>query len=210
MPKITEIKKYPRFKNNFKIAFDNDSAVIIDADTVVQFGLKKDLFITDDRFCKILKQSSSNRIMSYALYLISRKSYSKKSLYDKLISKGFLKEDADNIIGRFCELNYLNDEVYARKLAEFLKNKAKGTFYIKNELKSHDIDVNLIAKILSDLFKDDQPYSQITDIIKKKYPKFNVNNADEKRKVASFFLRRGFTGEDIYKAFRNFGKTDEY
>jgi len=109
MPNIIEIKKYPRFKNSFKIVFDNDSVIIIDAETIVKFVLKKDLFLNDEEFEKILKHSNSNRVMSYSLYLISQRSYSKKSLSDKLISKGFLQEDIDRVIARLVELNYIND-----------------------------------------------------------------------------------------------------
>jgi regulatory protein len=204
MPKILEIKKYPRFKDNFKIVFDNDSTVIIDAETIVKFALKKDLFISDIDFDKVLKHSSANRIMCYALYLISQRSYSKKSLTDKLINKGFLQEDIDKLVTRFIELNYLNDEVYAKSLAEYLKNKSKGTYYIKNELKYHNIDDDIISQILSDIFKDVKPYVQIIDLIKKKYPKFNGKDANETKKVAYFFLRRGFKSEDIAKAFREY------
>lgn len=204
MPKILEIKKYPRFKDNFKIVFDNDISIIIDAETIVKFALKQDLFISDKDFDNILKHSSANRIMSYSLYLVSQRSYSRKSLADKLTTKGFLQEDIDRVITRLIELNYLNDEVYAKSLAEYLKNKSKGTYYIKNELKYHNIDDTLISQILSDIFKDIQPYLQIIDLIKKKYPKFDGKDASETKKIAYFFLRRGFLSEDIAKAFREY------
>jgi len=206
MPNILEIKKYPRFKDSFKIVFDNDSAVISDGDTIVKFALKKDLFVTDEEFENILKHSNSNRIMSYALYLISKNSYSKKKLSDKLLSKGFLPEVIEKVIARFTELNYLNDEIYARNLAQYLKNKMKGIYYIKNELKSHDIENNLISDILEDIFKDAEPYLEIIEIIKKRYPKFNCKNPNDAKKTASFFLRRGFKSEDIAKAFRQHDK----
>ena len=202
MPIITEIRKYPKIKNYFKIFFDNDTTVLIDADTIVSFGLKKHLQIDDDIFDKILKHNNSNRITSYAFYLISHKYYSKKSLSDKLLSRGFEKTDIDKVLTRFVELNYINDELFAKNLAEYLQNKGKGPFYIKNELKQHDIDNEIISRILNDANREQEPYLKIVDIIKKKYPKFNNTDKNEIRKVAMFFQRRGFSSEDIAKAFR--------
>ena len=202
MPNITEIRKYPKIKNYFKIFFDNETAILIDADTIVSFGLKKDLKINDDTFDKILKHNNSNRITSYAFYLISHKYYSKKSLSDKLLSRGFEKTDIDKVLMRFVELNYINDELFAKNLAEYLQSKGKGPFYIKNELKQHDIDNEIISRVLNDAQEGQEPYLKIIDIIRKKYPKFNSDDKNEVRKVAMFFQRRGFSSEDIAKAFR--------
>ena len=204
MPSIIEIRKYPKIKNYFKIFFDNETAILIDADTIVKFGLKKDLQIDEDTFNKILKYNNSNRITSYALYLISHKFYSKKSLSDKLLSRGFEKSDIDRVITRFIELNYINDELFAKNLVEYLQSKGKGPFYIKNELKQHDIDSETILKLLENSQEEKEPYMQIIDIMKKRYSKFNEKDKNEVRKVAMFFQRRGFSAEDIAKAFREF------
>ena len=203
MPNITEIRKYPKIKDYFKIFFDNETAILIDAETIVSFGLKKGLSLDEDSFNKVLKHNNSNRIMSYALYLISQKSYSKKSLSDKLLSRGFEKEDIERVITRFVELNYINDETFAQNLVEYLQSKGKGPFYIKNELKQHDIDSETITKLLENN-EENEPYLQIINIMKKKYPEFDGKDKNEVRKIGMFFQRRGFASQDIAKAFREF------
>ena len=204
MPTIVEIKKYPKIKDYFKIFFDNETAILIDAETIVSFGLKKELSLDEDIFDKVLKHNNSNRIMSYAFYLISNKMYSKKSLFDKLLSRGFEKEDIEKVITRFTELNYINDETFAQNLVEYLQNKGKGPFYIKNELKQHDIDSEIISKVMDSAKEEKEPYLQIIDTMKKKYPKFDGKDKKEVRKTAMFFQRRGFSSQDIAKAFREF------
>ena len=94
--------------------------------------------------------------------------------------------------------------MYAKNLAKYLKDKAKGIYYIQNELKTHNIESNIISQILSDLFKDVSPYLEIIEIIKKRYPKFDSKDSNEIRKIATFFLRRGFISEDIAKALREY------
>lgn len=200
MPKILEITKYTKIKNCFKVVFDNDSSLLIDADTVVLFGLKKDLFVDEQLFKKISEHNTANRITSYAFYLISHKMFSKKGLTDKLLAKGFNLCDIEKVINRFCELNYINDENFAKEFIRYLKNKGKGPFYIKNELKIHGIDDELIKQLLSD--NDEENYLQIVDLIKKKFPGFNGNDKNKVRKVAMFFQRRGFCSSDIAKAIK--------
>jgi regulatory protein len=204
MPNITEIRKYPKIKDYFKIFFDNETAILIDAETIVSFGLKKGLAVDEDTFNKILKHNNSNRIMSYALYLISNRMYSKKSLSDKLSSRGFEKNDIEKVITRFIELNYINDEIFAQNLVEYLQSKGKGPFYIKNELKQHDIDNEIISNVMDNAKEEKEPYLQIIDLMKKKYPKFNGKDKNDVRKIAMFFQRRGFASQDIAKAFREF------
>ncbi|MCR4663472.1 MAG: recombination regulator RecX [Endomicrobiaceae bacterium] len=208
MPSITEIRKYPKIKDYFKIFFDNETAILIDAETIVSFGLKKGLSLDDDSFNKVLKHNNSNRIMSYALYLISQKSYSKKSLSDKLLSRGFEKEDIEKVITRFIELNYINDEIFAQNLVDYLQNRGKGPFYIKNELKQHNIDSEIISKVMDSAKEEKESYLQIIDIMKKKFSKFDGKDKNEVRKIGMFFQRRGFASEDIAKAFREFENGD--
>ena len=205
MPNIIEIKKYSKIKNYFKVSFDNESAILVDAETIVVFGLKKNLEIDDTTFDKILKHNNSNRITSYALYLISKKMYSKKSLSDKLASCGFEKEDIQKVLSRFAELNYINDEEFAKVLADYLRKKGKGPYYIQNELNKHNIDSEILNKVLKCQDEENEPYNQIIYIIKKKFKKFDGKDKSEVRKIATFFQRRGFSSQDIAKAFRELG-----
>ena len=208
MPNIIEIKKYSKIKNYFKVSFDNESAILVDAETIVVFGLKKNLEIDDTTFDKILKHNNSNKITSYALYLISKKMYSKKSLSDKLASCGFEKEDIQKVLSRFAELNYINDEEFAKVLADYLRKRGKGPYYIQNELNKHNIDSEVLNKVLKCQDEENEPYNQIIYIIKKKFTKFDGKDKNEIRKIATFFQRRGFASQDIAKAFRELGNGD--
>ena len=203
MPNILKIVKYPKIKDYFKVTFDNGSSVLIDGETIVLFGLKNGLFVEESTFDNIIKHNNSNRITSYAFYLISHKMYSKKSLTEKLIQKGFQADDVENTINKLVRLNYVNDEKFADELIKYLTSKGKGPFYIKNELKQQGIDNEIISKLL-DNKTEEEPYLQIINIMKKKYPKFNGNDRNEIRKIAMFFQRRGFSSQDIAKAFREY------
>jgi regulatory protein len=136
-----------------------------------------------------------------ALLLISKRSYSSKSLSDKLLSKGYSPDETRLAVERLKEMNYINDEHYAKILAEHLSRNAKGEYYIKAELEKHAIAPDIIRNTLK-AASEEEPYAQIIAILERKFPAFSNNNAAEKRKTAAFFTRRGFKLDDILKAFR--------
>ena len=149
------------------------------------------------------KPKTLKDVVEYALILISKMSYSKKALCDKLLKKGYSAEEAQKAVNRLVELNYLNDENFAKIYGEYLSKRNKGEYFIKAELEKHEIAPETIHKVLKAVKNGEEPYIQITALLKRKYPKFS-NNASEKRKAAAFFTRRGFNLDDILKAFRHY------
>ncbi len=204
MPKILHISKYYKLKDYFKVGFDNGETKLIDAETLVKYHLAENKFIDEEILAAITEQENYNRLKNYALFLLSKKSYSRKNLSDKLIQKGFEKENIEKLIERFSELNFINDESFARSFADSLRSRGKGILYIKNELKKHKIDNETIDEILKEPEDQTEEYERIIKVIKKKYPNFDNNDRDMQRKAAMFLQRRGFSYDDISKAFREY------
>jgi regulatory protein len=204
--KIIKIEKINlKFKKNmFKIFFADKTDLMLCADTIVKFGLKIDLDITDDKYKKIISYDKSNRVISEALRLVSKRSYSNKNLQAKLIQKGYDIESAEKAAVRLKELNYINDEKFAEIYASYLLKKGRGEFAIKTALREQGIEKNLINNALKTIKTDCQPYEQIIKMMKTKFKNFNGKDKNEIRRVASFFLRRGFSFEDISKAVREY------
>ena len=139
-----------------------------------------------------------------ALMLISKRSYSKKGLAGKLMLKGYSAQDTAKAVERLMELNYINDEKYAKNLSEYLALQGKGEYYIKAELEKHEITSEIIQTVLQEIKSETEPYEQIISMIRKRYPDFSNSNMALKRKAVAFFSRRGFNLDDILKAFNRF------
>ncbi|MCL1972748.1 MAG: recombination regulator RecX [Endomicrobia bacterium] len=200
--KITKIEKIPAKKNNFKVFFDNDENILLSADIVVKFGLNKGVEVSDDTYKKVLAADKAYRVVFDALALVSKHSYSIKSLSDKLLLKGYKPENIKSAVSRLTELGYINDEKYALIYAKYLSERGKGEYAIKQALEEKDISKDLINKALDSLKTESEPYEQIIETIKRKFKDFNTKDKNEERRIASFFLRRGFASEDISKALR--------
>lgn len=204
MKKITKIQRYFKLKDYYKIQLDAEEILLVDAETAAVFHLKEGLELDDVTVEKIIKSESYNRLKNYTMFLLSRKSYSKKSLYDKLIQKGFEKGNIEKVLNSFDEMHIINDEYFARNLTRSLQARGKGTIYIKNELKKHKINSDRITEILSEPEDELEEYERAIKVIKKKYPNFDSEDKDMQRKAAMFLQRRGFSYDDITKAFRNY------
>ncbi|MCL2144176.1 MAG: recombination regulator RecX [Endomicrobia bacterium] len=202
--KITKLEKIHTKKDTFKVFFDNGENILLSADIVVKFGINQGVEIPESIYREMLSADKTYRVVFDALTLVSKRSYSVKSLSDKLLLKGYEAENIKSAVSRLTELGYINDEKYALAYAKYLSEKSKGEYAIKQALEEKGISKDLITKALDSLKSEAEPCEQIIETIKRKFKDFNPKDKNELRRIASFFLRRGFTSEDISKALRNY------
>jgi regulatory protein len=200
--KIEKIEKIKFKKNMFKVFFENGKNLAVFADSIVKFGIKIGCDISENEFRELVSYDKSSGAVSYGLSLVSKRSYSSKKLQAKLLQKGCEPENASKAVKRLEELNYVNDEKFAKVYAVYLSQKGKGEFAIKAELEKQGIEKSLINDILETIKTDIEPYEQIIKILKTKFKKFSGKDKTEIRRASSFFLRRGFSYQDIAKALR--------
>ncbi|MCA6071897.1 MAG: recombination regulator RecX [Endomicrobium sp.] len=204
--KIVRIEKIKFKKNMFKLFFDNSESLMVFADTIVKFGLRTEIEISESEHKDLVSYDKSNSVMSDALVLVSKRSYSSKTLHERLIQRGYESLNAAKAVKRLEELNYINDEKFSKVYAAYLSQKGKGEFVIKAELEKQGISKDLVQDALESVKMKLEPYEQIIKILKTKFKKFNGKDKNETRRAAAFFLRRGFSSEDIAKAFRNYSQ----
>ncbi|MDR3274733.1 MAG: recombination regulator RecX [Endomicrobium sp.] len=200
--KITKIERIQFKKNIFRIFFEDSENLILSADTIVKFGLKIGLNISQDIYKEVISHNTLNRVVCDTLILLSKRSYSVKNLQTKLIQRGYESQKVDEAVKRLEELNYINDEKFAKTYAVYLSEKGKGEFAIKAELEKQGVERNLIKDVMAKIKTDIDPYEQIAKLLKVKFKNFNGENKNEARRALSFFLRRGFSYESIVKVFR--------
>ncbi|MDR2192788.1 MAG: recombination regulator RecX [Endomicrobium sp.] len=200
--KIIKLEKKSDKKNTFEVFFDDGKNILLSADIIVKFGFNKGVEISDHIYKEAISADKTYRIIFDALTLVGRRAYSEKTLYDKLLQKGYEEDNSKAAIARLKELEYIDDEKYALNYTKYLFGKGKGEIFIRVELAKKGISKDLTDKILSSLKTEEEEYEQIIKTIKIKFKNFNADNPREVRRAANYFLRRGFSSEDISKAFR--------
>lgn len=143
----------------------------------------------------------------YALTLLSRRAYTEKGLYDKLLTR-VDEESAAAAVARMIELNLLDDADYARrKASDLMKLKGFAPRRAAMELVRKGIDRELAEEATSGL--DDELEPQIARIIQKKYMKY-LGDEKGRVKTVNALLRLGYRYGDISLVMRNLDEDESY
>lgn len=201
---ITAIE--PRRKRLSQLYLDGEAAVKVDTETILKAGWKPGMEISDEELHELLQESEARRAKEKALYLLEYRSHSKKELADK-ISRTTSREAAEAAVERMEELGLINDESYARQLAEYLmERKGYGVRRARQELLQKGIDRELIEELLEELAPD--PEEKLREIVKRKYQNQLKDEKGYRRTVAAL-QRLGYGWEDIKTVLAEFRDDEE-
>lgn len=134
--------------NNFsliknKIVFEDKIEFTLSKNIIDEFGLKEKKYLSDSEYKEIIYKAAYN----YSIYLLSKKDYFKKDIFQKLIEKYSNKEIMVKIIEELEEKEYVNDQ---NMLVQYVKNHEKyGNKKLEYELIRKGIKNSDIKKILS-------------------------------------------------------------
>ncbi|MBQ6671561.1 MAG: RecX family transcriptional regulator [Firmicutes bacterium] len=81
--------------------------------------------------------------LDYAGDLLDVRGYTEQELAKKLLEKGYCAQEAQDAVEKLREYGYVNDEAYARGMAEKGMREGKGSARIMTELKKRGIDPEL-------------------------------------------------------------------
>jgi len=169
-------------------------------------------------------------LRKYSLYLLGRRAYSTSEMKEKIrqkiknverakarfsdkststnsgsSSEGAMSPDLliDNVIQYLLDLKLLDDETYAKTLAESLLRQNKSSRVIQNKLKQKGIDKEIIEKVFA---KDEgKEKSSLAKLINSKlrHSPDLLTSKKGKEKLIRFLLYRGFSYFDIKREIDN-------
>lgn len=137
----------------------------------------------------------------YILFMLSRREYSRKELYQKMIEKEyFTKENIEKNLDWAEEFGYLSDERFTESNINY-KLKNKGNNKIKYLLKNKGVSEDIIDKVLSETVSEEN--RAIHTLLKYKNSKIKEKVIDEKikEKAIRFMASRGFNYNHIKEAW---------
>ena len=149
---------------------------------------------------------SAEKALRRAGYILSRRSYSKQELFDKLCEKGESESDAAYAVARLAELSVLNDEAYARAILENYSARGYGIHRVRQELVKRGIPRDMVGDILCDT---PDPTDNICTLIKNKLRSKDPDRKEVKR-ITDFLARRGYSYDEISPALRKTISKDEF
>jgi len=142
------------------------------------------------------------KAIGMALKYLALKPRSRKELEKKLSEKKFGEETIRLALKQIDNWGYLNDEEFAKSFLELKKFSGKGKIFIFRELKRKGVDEEIIKKILSQFYTNEEEHEIALSLVKKKFPDFpKLKSRKEIIKLKNYLLQRGFSWETINELF---------
>ena len=183
------------------IYVDEEYRATVDSDYWYSEKYRNYKEINDEELTELLDAVSFRRAYNKGLDLLSRRPHGTKELIKKLCEKGHEKESAEKACDRLLELGLLNDEEFARILAnELYERKGYGVKRIKQELAFRGIDREIAENAIESLDIDTQ--TRIILVIEKKYIS-KINDEKGRKRAIDGLLRLGYSYSDIKSALNS-------
>lgn len=187
--------------NKIHIYVDDEYRATVDSDYWYSEKYSNYKEINEEELTELLDAVSFRRAYNKGLDLLSRRPHGTKELVKKLCEKGHEKESAEKACDRLLELGLLNDEEFARMLAnELYERKGYGIKRIKQELVFRGIEREIAENAIESLDIDTQ--TRIILVIKKKYLN-KINDEKGIKRAVDGLMRLGYSYSDIKNALNS-------
>lgn len=133
----------------------------------------------------------------YALYLIEFRDRTEKELREKLTAKGYSEEQIEDTTEFLKNYGFLDDKRFAEHFIHDAINLKKwGKIRIRTELLRKGIDRETVEFAIEDAFVEIDEDCVLNEM-KKRFSNSDFSNMKERTRIFNFFMRRGFTPDEI-------------
>ena len=192
----------------FEITLEDEQKLWLHADLVQSEFLHPGDDLDDARIADLKRQAAEHRAYEYGLYLLEKRGYSYRELYDKLMTAPQAQEDAVlAALEKLMRYGFLNDALYAEQLARhFVEGKKYGLKRAEYEMRHRGLSQEDIDDALAAYDDAEQISAQLLEILQKKYARWLTDPDDRKmtEKVTAALVRRGYTYQQIRYAIEDY------
>jgi regulatory protein len=143
--------------------------------------------------------SVAKEIKESCLRLLARREHSQKELLNKLLLKGFEKDDILPVIEELARQGWQSDSRYAESYARHRIQKGYGPLFIAYELRQKGVDAIDLEDIVQ---KAAGGWMDLLEqVYTKKYGHDSLMDRNEWAKRSRFLIQRGFSGVMISALF---------
>lgn len=139
----------------------------------------------------------------YALKLIAIKDRTEKELRTKLKEKNFDEIQIEETVSFLNEYGYINDNRYAEHFTNDAINLKKwGKARVRTELLRKGVDRDIIDSVIEEAFSELEQDRLLLQM-ESRFGNADFGNMKERTRIFNFYLRRGFSPEEIKGAMNS-------
>ena len=208
--KITEITKGKA--KLWEITLEDESRLWLHDDLLRAACLHTGDSLTGERIAALKQQAAEHRAYEYALYLLDRRDYSYRELYDKLMTAPDPQEDAVlKALEKLTRCRLVDDARYAEQLARhYVEGKKYGLRRAEYEMRHRGLSQEDIDDALAAYDDPEKISVMLLEILQRKYARVLTDPDDRHARelVIASLLRRGFDYADIKNALEDYFTED--
>ncbi len=198
--RITRIEPQKRRKDRFSIFVDDEFALGVDADLLVEFHLAEGLELDDDALAEIRAANERRRALERAYRLLAARDRSEHEMRTRLKEIGFEQAVIEETVAKLRERGYLNDSRFAVDFARSqLATHPVGRRELEWRLRQKGLADPIVASAVETAYGERNERSLALELAKARLRRYR-NEPDErkvKKRVADFLARRGFNWEIV-------------
>lgn len=197
-----------------EVALSDGRSLWLHNELIYDEHLQKDTVLTEERIAELKQAAADRRTFEYALYLLERRSYSYRSLYDKLMQAQNANEQATlRALEKLVRLGFLNDALYAESLArQLVEQKRYGLHRAAMEMRHRGLSQDDIDDALAAYDDPDDTAARLAELLERKYARKLTDPEDRKaiESVKASLVRRGFDYTDVRRAIEDYFADVDY
>lgn len=184
-------------KRRCKVVFEEGLALVLYRGEIRRYQIEEGKELMEAVYQEILTQILFKRARERVLYLLKSMDRTEEEIRRKLRDGCYPQEVINYAVDYAKQYRYINDENYCRNYVHTYGEK-KSRRQIAYDMQQKGLDRELIEEALEEL--PDEEEAQIRKLLKKRG--FCADTADwqEKKKQASYLMRKGFAYENIQRA----------
>lgn len=202
---ITSVERQKKSKFRYNIFIDGDFAFSVHEDIMIKHRLIKGEAVEREDIARIVQDDERHQAYLEAIRYIGRRPRSFKEVQMHLKEKGYEPERISETVERLRTERYLDDGAFAKLWSEHrITAQKKGRRWVEMELSQKGVDDSDISAALSQIDPEEE-YTAALELGAKKWRITTGEPYERKRKVLTFLLRRGFSGELAGRVLREIG-----
>jgi regulatory protein len=198
---ITSLEAQTHNDDRVSVFLDGEFAFGVHEDVAAKHGLREGRTLSPDERRRVEQDEAYVEAKHRALEYLAHKPRTEEEVRRKLRRQEVGRSIIDDVVARLYELDYLDDESYAR---DYVRNrfasKKYGPVRIRRELVERGVDRALAGQAVDDFFADEDPMAAAREHAEKRWPRLSDEEdvRRRKQKLYRYLRRRGFTSDTIY------------
>ena len=197
--KIIDIQVQKRRKNRRSIFFDDGSVFGISEDVFFSIPVQIGDTLTDRELDNILVADNQQKILDFALNLLSYRMRSKVELMHRLKRKKFNEDGIYSVMEKLETKGYIDDQKFALAFArEKVRRKLIGPMALRSEFSVHMIDPDILEYTLKKIYDEFPEHTLMDQLLKKRKVPMNMPlDITEKKNAVNTLRNKGFSWDRI-------------